>query len=147
MLSLRNYSCVRFIQAVALVGCFSAGLLQGQSTAVHPAGHKTRRVIWVMTDGLRWQEVFEGAELALMTKENSVGDVESLKKDFWSDSAGDRRRRLMPFLWTTIARDGQIYGNRKLGSDASVTNGMNFSYPGYNESLTGAADPRIDSND
>ena len=135
------------MQAIVLVGCFGAGLLQGQSTAVHPTGHKTRRVIWVMTDGLRWQEVFEGAELALMTKENGVGDVEALKKDFWSDLAADRRRRLMPFLWTTVAREGQIYGNRKLGSDAFVTNGMNFSYPGYNESLTGAADSRIDSND
>ena len=28
-----------------------------------------------------------------------------------------------------------------------ITNGLWFSYPGYNEMLTGAADPRIDSND
>ena len=28
-----------------------------------------------------------------------------------------------------------------------VTNGHNFSYPGYNELLSGKADPRIDSND
>jgi hypothetical protein len=30
---------------------------------------------------------------------------------------------------------------------ASVTNGKKFSYPGYNEMLSGAADPRIDKND
>ena len=30
---------------------------------------------------------------------------------------------------------------------ARVTNGHNFSYPGYNELLSGRADPRIDSND
>jgi hypothetical protein len=29
----------------------------------------------------------------------------------------------------------------------AVTNGKKFSYPGYNEILTGSGDPRIDSND
>ncbi len=53
----------------------------------------------------------------------------------------------MPFLWSVVAKDGQIYGNKTRGSEAYVTNGMNFSYPGYNESLTGVADARIDSND
>ena len=28
-----------------------------------------------------------------------------------------------------------------------VTNGLWFSYPGYNEMFSGAADPRVDSND
>jgi hypothetical protein len=53
----------------------------------------------------------------------------------------------MPFMWEVIAREGQIYGNRRLGSDAVVTNGLKFSYPGYNEMLTGRPDPRIDRND
>jgi hypothetical protein len=46
-----------------------------------------------------------------------------------------------------IARNGQIYGNRDQGSDAYVTNKLNFSYPGYSETLCGFADPRINSND
>ena len=46
-----------------------------------------------------------------------------------------------------LAREGQIYGNAPRGSVARVTNGRNFSYPGYNELLSGRADPRIDSND
>ena len=33
------------------------------------------------------------------------------------------------------------------GSAVSVINGCKFSYPGYNEILTGAGDPRLDSND
>ena len=53
----------------------------------------------------------------------------------------------MPFLWGTFIPNGQIYGDRDAGSDAWVTNGFNFSYPGYNETLTGHGDPRIDSND
>src|SRR5262249_6131488 len=108
---------------------------------------KTQRIIWVMTDGLRWQEVFQGAELAQITKENRVSDPEKFKKEYWRETPEERRRLLMPFLWTTIAKDGQIFGNRKRGSDVFVTNGLNFSYPGSNESLTGVADPRVKSND
>ena len=109
---------------------------------------KTRNVILVMTDGLRWQEVFEGADAALMTKENgSVSDIPELKRTYWRDTAKARREALMPFLWTTVASKGQVYGNRLLGSEASVTNGKNFSYPGYSETLCGFPDDAIDSND
>lgn len=107
-----------------------------------------KNVIFVMTDGLRWQEAFRGAEAELMTKDRGgVEDVEGLKKAFWRAEAGARREALMPFLATVMGRQGQVYGNRDRGSDAYVTNGLNFSYPGYNEMLTGFADPRIDSND
>src|SRR5689334_24427642 len=87
---------------------------------------RTRNIIFVMTDGLRWQEVFRGADLALMNKERgSVSDPEALKKLYWRDTPADRREALMPFLWQTIARYGQVYGNRYLGSDDYVTNGHN----------------------
>jgi hypothetical protein len=109
---------------------------------------KTRNVILVMTDGLRWQEVFRGADAALMNKDHgNVADPEALKKLYWRETPGDRRERLMPFLWQTIAHYGQVYGNRDLGSEDYVTNGHNFSYPGYSETLCGFPDPRIHSND
>jgi len=54
----------------------------------------------------------------------------------------------MPFLWNEASNMGQIHGNRNLGSKVDLTNTMWFSYPGYNEILTGKADDfRIDSND
>jgi len=113
-----------------------------------PAEHKTRNIIFVMTDGLRWQEVFGGAEESLMNKKNGkVEDAAPLKEAYWRDSAEARRAALMPFMWSVISKDGQIYGNREKGSDAYVTNGLNFSYPGYNETLCGFADPRVNSND
>jgi hypothetical protein len=112
------------------------------------AAPRTRNVIVVMTDGLRWQEVFQGADSALMNKENgAVAEPEALKKKFWRDTPTARREALMPFLWTTVAKEGQIYGNRTASSEAWVTNGMNFSYPGYSETLCGFPDPRIASND
>ncbi len=98
-------------------------------------------VLLVSQDGVRWQEVFSGAQEALIDSKD--GDT---RQQFLRDTAEARREALMPFLWTVVAGQGQLYGNREKGSAAQVTNGKKFSYPGYNELLTGAPDPRIDSN-
>ncbi len=83
-----------------------------------------------------------------MSKEfGNVSATNELKKRFWRPDVDARRAALMPFLWGTVAKQGQLYGNRSKGSAVRVTNGRNFSYPGYNEFLTGYADPKIDSND
>jgi hypothetical protein len=74
-------------------------------------------------------------------------DSAGLAARFWRPTAEARRTALMPFLWNTVVARGQIIGNPARRSDAHVTNGLWFSYPGYSEMLTGAADPRIDSND
>ncbi len=109
--------------------------------------HATHNVILLMTDGLRWQEVFHGADAALVNKESGgVEDVEGLKRKYWRDTPEERREALMPFFWSALAKKGQAYGNQAKGSIAKVKNSMLFSYPGYNEVLCGFADPRIDSN-
>jgi len=110
---------------------------------------KTRNVILVISDGVRWQEVFTGADPTLLNGEagGSWTSAAELKKKYWDDDPQVRRRRLFPFLWETVATHGQIYGNQGKGSVAQVTNGMAFSYPGYNEMASGVADPRINSND
>ncbi|MCU1327207.1 MAG: putative superfamily protein [Bryobacterales bacterium] len=100
-----------------------------------------------MTDGLRWQEVFRGIDPLLINKESGVGNPDALRKLYWREDLNERRSALMPFLWNTMVKNGQIYGNRDAGSDAYVTNGFNFSYPGYNETLTGAPDARVNSNE
>ena len=116
--------------------------------AAEPPARKTRNVILLMSDGLRWQDVFQGADALLMTEENGrAANIPKLRQEFWREKPEARREALMPFLWTVVARQGQIFGNPALDSKVSVTNGKNFSYPGYNEILCGFADPRIDSND
>ena len=52
------------------IGSISLG---GLAEAATP--RVTENVLWIMTDGLRWQEVFAGAEEILMTEEN--GGVEA----------------------------------------------------------------------
>ena len=102
---------------------------------------KTENVILITLDGLRWQEVFSGADSRLVWRAG-----ESAQK-FSSDSPVDRRRLLMPFFWNTVVNEGVLLGNRSAGNRVNVTNRRVFSYPGYNEILTGFADHSIDSND
>ena len=126
-----------------------AGLfLLSDWSAADPAP-ATRNVVLIVSDGLRWQEVFTGADPTLMDVEHGGiwAKPESLKHDFWRDDVDARRHVLMPFLWDSVAKHGQFFGNQTKGSIARVTNTMHFSYPGYNEMLTGAPDPRIDTND
>jgi len=60
---------------------------------------QTKKVIFVMTDGLRWQEVFQGVDPALLNKESGgVRDVEAMRKSWWRDTVEERRAALMPFL-------------------------------------------------
>ncbi len=107
-----------------------------------PADH----VILVTIDGLRWQEFFGGADREYFRRGRG-GDGGEPERRFWRPSVAERRTALMPFMWGTIAARGQIVGDPAANSLVRLTNGLWFSYPGYNELLAGVADPRIDSND
>ena len=98
---------------------------------VSAAEAKTHNVFLITTDGLRWQEVFTGAEEALLAKEQGgVKDVEGLKRQFWRPTPEERRQALLPFLWSQVAAKGQIYGNQAKGSFSQIVNDKRFSYPG-----------------
>ena len=112
------------------------------------ASLKTENVFLIISDGFRWQEVFGGAEANLMNETNGgVKDPKALNAQFMRETPEARRQALFPFLWSEVARNGQILGNQTKGSVVAVSNGKKFSYPGYNEIVTGSGDPRINSND
>ena len=136
------------IGALLLLWAVIAGGRSGAARADEPAPRKTQNVVLITYDGLRWQEVFGGCDETLLNREQGGGvrDVPALKARFWRDTADERRRTLLPFFWKTIAANGQVFGDPACKCRARVTNGRNFSYPGYNEILTGIADERIDSN-
>lgn len=109
---------------------------------------QAENVIVVTLDGFRHQEFFAGADSSLIAKKaGGVRDEEALRKRFWRDSPEARREALLPFIWETVARSGQIFGDRSRNAPARLTNGLKFSYPGYNEIFCGFGDPRVDSND
>ena len=108
----------------------------------------TTNVILVVSDGLRWQEVFRGADSTILFGDARVPGVDAeTRRKYWRSTVAERRAALMPFVWGTLARDGQLLGNRDRESHVDVTNGLKFSYPGYNEMLVGYPDPRIDNNE
>lgn len=112
------------------------------------AERRTENVFLITTDGLRWEEMFAGAEEILISRQyGNVGDTNGLRNRFWRDTPDERRAALLPFFWSAVVRQGQLFGNRAKKSDVRVSNTRNFSYPGYSEFLTGHADLRIDSND
>lgn len=122
---------------------FLAGLLPLLAAHAEPA----HNVVLITYDGLRWQEVFGGADerrVAPDGKDNKESAV--LRRHYGASTPEQRREKLLPFMWNEIAKNGQIYGDADSGSPARVTNGHNFSYPGYNEILTGIGDPKVDSN-
>lgn len=132
-------AAVRLALVVALVPA---------TAAPEPAPRRTRNVLVVTLDGLRWQELFGGFQAELNTKEEGgVRDPGALARRFDRPDAGARREALLPFFWGTVAREGQVLGDPSRGSRVRVTNGLWFSYPGYSEMLAGFADPRVDSND
>jgi hypothetical protein len=131
----------------------ATGALVTIASAQTPSKHQTENIILVMIDGMRWQEVFHGADPELL---EAIGPAMTndekqraaiARQRYAGSTASDRRKALMPFLWSVVSSKGQLFGNRDLGSDSHVINGLNFSYPGYSETLTGLADPRVDSND
>lgn len=108
---------------------------------------KTENVILVLLDGIRWQEVFRGAEPELLNKENGgVENPDALKQRFWHENDNERRKLLMTFFWSVIAKQGQLYGNQDKGNIAKLANKYHFSYPGYSEMIVGFADDEINSN-
>jgi len=144
-------SVSRILCAAMLVASVNASSPAAPAQA--PAIHQTENVVLVMIDGMRWQEVFHGADSKLLETLGSdmPGDAKEradlARQRYARATEAERRQALMPFMWSVISSQGQLFGNRDLGSDSHVINGFNFSYPGYSETLTGVADPRVDSND
>src|SRR5690606_20166632 len=110
-------------------------------------GQQTENVILITLDGLRWQELFSGADSLLVDDSGYVKNPEALTEEFWHEDPLKRRGMLMTFFGNTIANRGQLYGNRKYDNKVDRANTMWFSDPGYNEILAGFADDdRINSN-
>ena len=133
-----------FLRKLAALSFFLLVCLQ----VMEAAPPKTKNVVLIVSDGLRWQEIFTGADPLLLGEHGgNWASEKSLRHDFWRDDVSERRASLFPFIWGTVAKQGQLFGNQTKGSIAHVSNGMAFSYPGYNEMLTGKPDPRVNSNE
>jgi len=103
-----------------------------------------RRLVLVTLDGLPWTEVFRGADPARAADKAFVHEPALVRSFVETPNRADA---LMPFLNGVVARQGVLIGDRSQGSCMAVANDQWFSYPGYNEILTGRPDPAITSNE
>ncbi|MFN8289245.1 MAG: alkaline phosphatase family protein [Chitinophagaceae bacterium] len=111
------------------------------------AQNRQQNLIIITLDGLRWQEVFNGADEALLKNKEFTRDSAGAFGEFWDNDPEARRRKLFPFLWSTVLAEGSLYGNRQRGCRVNNANPYWFSYPGYNEIFTGYPDDSVNSND
>ena len=95
------------------------------------APRRTRNVILVTADGLRWQDFFGGMD-PMLKDEKSAGmdQAKELKAKLWRPEPDERRRALMPFFWTSLAAQGVVLGNVQKGSSVRVTNAFRVRIPG-----------------
>jgi hypothetical protein len=118
----------------------------GLMNSAAPRDVTTENKVFLITlDGFRWQELFYGADTALLFNTKFTHDA-AAKEQYWAADYKERRKKLLPFFWNTMASEGQLFGNRHHGNNVDVTNLYRLSYPGYNEILTGKADLSIYSN-
>ena len=85
-------------------------------------------VFIITIDGYRWQEVYRGADLSLMSDQKFVKDTNLIKEQFWSDDELERKKMLMPFFWNVIAKRGLLLGNRDFGNKVAVSNFYKISH-------------------
>lgn len=130
---------------VALLAIASAA---GPGLLAQSSAHRTRNLILITLDGVRWQELFSGMDSTISADTLSgVYDLERLQRDYWRPTPEARRRALMPFFWDSLVPRGALLGDRTHGSLVSITNPHGFSAPGYQEILTGQYQPDVTTND
>jgi hypothetical protein len=135
-----------FFACILLSVCLQATEQPKKNISSHSI--PTVQNLFIITiDGFRWQEVFTGADSALINDENVCPDTATVKMMFWANTAEERRKKLLPFFWNVLSCKGQIYGNRNLGNKMNVSNIYSISYSGYNEMFTGHQDLSIATND
>lgn len=99
-----------------------------------------KNVFIITLDGTRWQEIFKGADEAMLRNSNYVKDTTLMVQQYWHQDTEERRRRLLPFFWSVIVQQGQLMGNRDFDNNVNVANLYKISYPGYSEMFTGYPD-------
>ncbi|MBS1732281.1 MAG: phosphoglyceromutase, partial [Bacteroidetes bacterium] len=64
---------------------------------------KAENLIIITTDGFRWQELFKGMDSAIANNSKfNQWDSAYIFKKYWADDEKTRRKKLLPFIWSTV---------------------------------------------
>src|SRR5687768_10404483 len=75
----------------------------------------------ITLDGFRWEEIFGGADSALLHDPEVTKDTAIARALFWDRDPLERRKRLLPFFWNVMSQQGQLYGNRNFRNKVNVS--------------------------
>ena len=128
-----------------LVNYFVATILLAAPRLILAQPSTAKNLLIVTLDGFRWQEVFMGADSALLFNPDNITDP-MLAKSFWDADPLVRRTKVLPFVWSVVENQGQLYGNGNYANTVNCANPYRASFPGYSEMFTGKADVRMHSN-
>ena len=105
-------------------------------------------MVLIVCDGLRWEEVFGGAELELINKSDEGGwySADELRARYWNPDPKKSRKLLFPFLWGTVAAQGQLFGNVTGGQPRADHQWPVLFVPRLQRDVDRLPDPRINSN-
>lgn len=142
--------CFRVFPAMAAFALCLAPAAPGEANAAEATAEKNAvafepKVVIVTFDGVRWQEIFRGADPALIEAEVEADLQEPITESFVK--VADRAGAIAPFLHEVVGKQGVLIGDRDRNSCARVKNDMWFSYPGYTELLAGKPNPALLEND
>src|SRR5690242_2219421 len=101
-----------FCFILCIYGCSESPKQQENTTS--PTGG-VENIIVITTDGLRWQDLYTGMDSVIASNasfKQSEKDSSEMFEQYWSPDPVERRKKLMPFFWDSIGRNGQLYGNR-----------------------------------
>ncbi|MDR0779670.1 MAG: alkaline phosphatase family protein [Pseudomonadales bacterium] len=133
-----------FIVGASLAAALLApGAANAQNDQV--AAEVQSRLIFVTIDGVRWQEIYHGAAERIVDDPRRTPEAERIRKDYLPND--QLAVALTPFLHSLEAKNGLLLGNRDKNYCMRVGNRYWFSYPGYNEMLTGRTDTWANTND
>jgi hypothetical protein len=135
-----------------LIGCFllfafafPAEKINNPST-LYNTKDSTSNIFIITIDGYRWQELFNGADSDIVANPKYTADSETIENMYGGNTAQERRKKLMPFVWSVVSKKGQLYGNRYFDNNVNVSNPYAISYAGYSEMFTGSVDLTILNN-
>jgi hypothetical protein len=132
---------------IILAVCLLAREKNTEHTTFTFSTRPVKNLFIITVDGFRWQELLTGADSSIINNEQYTQDASTIKMMYWASSPEERRKKLMPFFWNVLAKEGQVYGNRHFANRVNVSNIYSLSYPGYNEMFTGQTDIGISSNE
>jgi hypothetical protein len=138
---------MKYVFAAILFLAFTFPSTKNNTASAPSSSLDTTTNIFIITiDGYRWQELFNGADSNILANEKYTTDAETLNSMYGGVSKIERRKNLMPFMWSVVAKKGQLYGNRNFDNNVNVSNPYAISYSGYSEMFTGKVDLSITNN-